>query len=127
MGSSAPLTLTTKFPFAGFSLLISTVALEPTAFSIFAARALNAPHCLQASIVTVLAEVMWEERSSADADTTSLFFEIFLLGADALFAGAGDAFFVAPEADRVMRPMIALALSLSYTCYEIGHRIWPSL
>lgn len=49
-----PSTLTTKFPRPGFSLLISTLALSPTALAILLARVLNAPHCLQASIVTTL-------------------------------------------------------------------------
>ena len=53
-GSSIPDTRTTKLPFPGFSLLISTVALVPTAFSILRARDLNAPHCLQASTVTTV-------------------------------------------------------------------------
>jgi hypothetical protein len=46
-------TRTTKFPFPGFSFLISTVAFDFTAVSIFVARDLNAPHCLQASMVTI--------------------------------------------------------------------------
>ena len=36
-----------------FSLLISTTARSPTALAILLARVLNAPHCLQASTVTV--------------------------------------------------------------------------
>jgi hypothetical protein len=51
-------------------LLISTVALSPTALTIALARVLNAPHCLQASIVT-----------------------IFLPPAEALVVGAGLFFF----------------------------------
>lgn len=38
-----------------FSLLISTIALLPTAFWIFIARVLNAPHCLHASMLTTTA------------------------------------------------------------------------
>lgn len=53
MGSSIPTTLTMKLPFPGFSLLISTFAAVPTALEILFARLLNAPHCLQASMITM--------------------------------------------------------------------------
>eukprot|EP00751_Fragilariopsis_kerguelensis_P041687 CAMPEP_0171022710 /NCGR_PEP_ID=MMETSP0736-20130129/31625_1 /TAXON_ID=186038 /ORGANISM="Fragilariopsis kerguelensis, Strain L26-C5" /LENGTH=120 /DNA_ID=CAMNT_0011461659 /DNA_START=539 /DNA_END=901 /DNA_ORIENTATION=- len=53
MGSLMPSIVTTKLPFPGFCLLISTMARSPSAMTILLARVLNAPHCLQASTVTI--------------------------------------------------------------------------
>lgn len=52
IGSSTPTTLTMKLPLPGFSLLISTIAFDPTPFWIFKDRVLNAFQDLQASIRT---------------------------------------------------------------------------
>lgn len=54
IGSSTPTTLTMKLPLPGFSLLISTIAFDPTPFWIFKDRVLNAFQDLQASIRTFL-------------------------------------------------------------------------
>jgi len=54
IGSSTPTTLTMKLPLPGFSLLISTIAFDPTSFWIFKDRVLNAFQDLQASIRTFL-------------------------------------------------------------------------
>lgn len=69
-----------------FSLLISTVAVEPTAVAILLARVLKADHCLQASIVTTLLEV--EEDAAGFFVGTAAFFTAALdLEAEAFFTG----------------------------------------
>lgn len=66
-----------------FSSLILTVALEPTAFSILAARVLNAFHCLQASM----------ETTTPPLPAAATFFlgeaAAFFLGDASFFLGAG--------------------------------------
>ena len=51
-----------------FSLLISTTARSPTALAILLARVLNAPHCLQASTVTVFLSDDDDDEESFDFD-----------------------------------------------------------
>uniref|UniRef100_A0A7S4NF81 Uncharacterized protein n=1 Tax=Odontella aurita TaxID=265563 RepID=A0A7S4NF81_9STRA len=102
MGSSQPDTRTTKLPLPGFSLLISTTASEPTAFCIFVALDLNAPHCLHASIVTTFLPVA---TAGASAATAATFFTGFFFATVAFFAGAASVFFDLEE--RVTRTIFA--------------------
>jgi hypothetical protein len=87
-----------------FSGLTCTTAASPTDFTILLARVLNAPHCLQASIVTIFFEVV---------GASALF---FLVGG--AFFAAGAAFFLAgddaafPE-ERVVRAIIGTILTCS--------------
>jgi hypothetical protein len=82
MGSSFPSKRTTKFPFPGFSLLISTSTAAPCStryFCIFPARVLNTDHCLHASM----------ERTLPPADAEE---EAFLAAAAVDFLGVVDFF-----------------------------------
>eukprot|EP00567_Pseudictyota_dubia_P005512 CAMPEP_0197440464 /NCGR_PEP_ID=MMETSP1175-20131217/6973_1 /TAXON_ID=1003142 /ORGANISM="Triceratium dubium, Strain CCMP147" /LENGTH=207 /DNA_ID=CAMNT_0042970571 /DNA_START=161 /DNA_END=781 /DNA_ORIENTATION=+ len=120
MGSSRPDTRTTKFPLPGFSLLISTTASEATAFCIFAARVLNAPHCLHASIVTTFFPVASAtEEAAGSPEAVASFLAAFFFAVAAFFAGA-SAFFAFD--DRVTRPMIPTTIKVSQNdvAYAIG-------
>lgn len=99
MGSSTPETRTTKFPRPGFSGLISTLALDPTAFSILPALVLNAPHCLQASIVTTLPPAAAAFFLAAAG--------FLALVADFFFAGEAPVFLPAAD-ERVVFAMVML-------------------
>jgi hypothetical protein len=67
MGSLTPLTVTTKLPLPGFSLLTSTFAFEPTPLTIFSERVRNAPQDLQASIDTIFPLLVAGENDSSTA------------------------------------------------------------
>mmetsp|Transcript_3905 Transcript_3905/g.7769 ORF Transcript_3905/g.7769 Transcript_3905/m.7769 type:complete len:215 (-) Transcript_3905:32-676(-) len=73
-----PSTLTTKFPFPGFSLLISTTAASPTSLAILLARVLKAPHCLQASTLTVFLSPLAAGLASSSGSAASASFLPFL-------------------------------------------------
>lgn len=86
-----------------FSALTCTTAASPTAFTILLARVLNAPHCLQASIVTIVFE--------APGAVAAWFFVLegaafFAAGADFFLAG-DDAAFVE---ERVVRAIVGTIL-----------------
>jgi len=85
IGSSIPSMVTTKLPLPGFSLLISTIALSPTALAILLDRDLNAPHCLQASTVTTFFP------SESGLDDVVGVASVLVDGAGASFAGASFA------------------------------------
>ena len=102
MGSSTPETRTTKFPRPGFSGLISTLALEPTAFWILPALVLNAPHCLQASIVTTLPPAAAAFFLAVAGDLAAGF---LALVADFFFAGEAPVFLPAAD-ERVVFAMV---------------------
>uniref|UniRef100_A0A7S2HXY6 Uncharacterized protein n=1 Tax=Helicotheca tamesis TaxID=374047 RepID=A0A7S2HXY6_9STRA len=100
IGSSRPLTRTTKLPLPGFSALITTLAFLPTAFWILLARVLNAPHCLHASMVTVLLLLLSAVASLSDESLATAadlaFFSGFFFAAVVFLAGgaaAAPAFF----------------------------------
>jgi len=109
-GSSLVETRTTKLPRPGFSLLISTTALSPTALAILLARVLNAPHCLQASMITLRAVASLEAAAFLAAGVgpfaAAFFGGPFLTG---FFAVTGTFFFFSPDAARaelrLLRPM----------------------
>ena len=116
MGSSTPETRTTKFPRPGFSGLISTLALEPTAFWILPALVLNAPHCLQASIVTTLPPAAFFLAAAGDLAAGFL-----ALVADFFFAGEAPVFL--PAADE--RVVFAMVMLRFLVCYYV--RVVPVL
>mmetsp|Transcript_23966 Transcript_23966/g.36508 ORF Transcript_23966/g.36508 Transcript_23966/m.36508 type:complete len:238 (-) Transcript_23966:106-819(-) len=72
IGSSAPLTVTMKLPFPGFSLLTSTFAIEPTALTIFPARLRKAPQDLQCSIVTTFFSSFPADTSGSSSFSSAL-------------------------------------------------------
>jgi hypothetical protein len=59
-------------------LLICTVALSPTAFRILLARDLNAPHCLHASIITILFPLLLVPTTAAAVFLTAVGATTFL-------------------------------------------------
>lgn len=115
MGSSTPETRTTKFPRPGFSGLISTLALEPTAFWILPALVLNAPHCLQASIVTTLPPAAFFLAAAGDLAAGFL-----ALVADFFFAGEAPVFL--PAADE--RVVFAMVMLRFLVCYYVVPVLW---
>ena len=112
-GSPLVETRTTKLPRPGFSLLISTTALSPTALAILLARVLNAPHCLQASMTTRRAVPFLEAAAAFLAAGVGSLGADFLggpfLATDFFFATGTSFFFVSPAEARVelrvVRPM----------------------
>lgn len=114
MGSSTPETRTTKFPRPGFSGLISTLALEPTAFWILPALVLNAPHCLQASIVTTLPPAAFFLAAAGDLAAGFL-----ALVADFFFAGEAPVFLPAAD-ERVVFAMVMLRFLVCYYVVRTG-------
>lgn len=138
MGSLTPLTVTTKLPLPGFSLLTSTFAFEPTPLTIFSERVRNAPQDLQASIDTILPPLVAGENdastaASAAADDSTLFaleeaagffVSLGLVIAGAAFAGGSSLDLREDEAfdadDRV-------TLAMTFLCDGCSFNYWLTL
>jgi len=83
-------------------LLTSTLALLPTALTILPARVLNAPHCLQASMLTIIP--LLEETFALDVVS----FLVIFFFAGGFFAALGVT--VLLERERVVLAMVAYDL-----------------
>jgi hypothetical protein len=109
--------------------LTCTTATLPTAFTILLARVLNAPHCLQASIVTIFSALLFFGSATAAL--------LFILEGAAFFA-AGAGFFLAGDdspfaEERVVRAIVGTTLVIHEgypRCQQrkgLSYAIMPSL
>jgi len=102
----------TKFPLPGFSLLISTIALDPTAFWILEALVLNAPQDLHASTKTIFSVMLSALVLDIFAISTLPTEAAFLIVALAFVAAA---FVVLRVLCLVVRPMLLVLRKLINT------------